>query len=932
MLPTSALKLIVIACLAMHGTDSWATPARAAAFYEDALKRYERRDLPGATIQLKNALKADNNQLAVHLLLGKVLLEQGEISAAEAAFDDALRLGVNRAELVVPLAEAVAAQGRLRDLLSNPRYNDDGLPADMRQQLLLIKAAAASDTGQTKEALRLVSEARAVTTGGASTWVSEASIQLRAGQIAAAKGAAIKAVQLEPQSATAAYTLGMVMHIAGDLKSAETEYSRAISLKPDHANALVARAGIRIDKRDLKGAEADAKLAREADPRDPRAAYLYALMAERAGNTALVKQLLSEVTSLVDTAPMEALRYRTQVLMLGGMSHYALGQYEKALPYLETLVRQDPQSPANKLLGQIYVRNHSHEKAVDALTAYLRRHGNDTQAMLLLASAHMAQGRSAKATQLTQEAMKLTDAPAVQAMHGMSLIGSGRFELGAAELENTLRREPGQIRPGLSLAALYLASGQAGKARTVMQGLVKAHPKNPVLLNLLGYARAAAGDAAGARSAYEEALKLAPDLPDAEVNLARLDIDQQRWDSGMARLNSVLAKDAKNVDALMEAARLHRLKRDEPSYVRWLQRADDVAGNRLQPGLELIDHHLVQGRADLAREALKRLQQRRAEAHPVLLAQARVLLAEGDTTQARATLNRVATEAGYDPAALVEVAELQVSADNIAGAAHALDKALSERPNHLRARVMRSSVYLLQNDPAKAEALARSVLATAGAESQGLGLLGDVAIARGQTQAALDAYRRAFEADKRSPNLLRLMQTQERLQRPAAIKLAEDWLRNRPQDARIWRELADMQARSGNLKVAKTAYESVVRLRPQDAEALNNLANVMITLQDPSALKVAEQALALRPQAAHIIGTTGWAAHHAKQPARALQLLRDARLRDPNNPDTRYFLGAVLSQQGKHQEARVELQAALAGQRPTSYQAETRALLTKLGT
>jgi cellulose synthase operon protein C len=42
-----------------------------------------------------------------------------------------------------------------------------------------------------------------------------------------------------------------------------------------------------------------------------------------------------------------------------------------------------------------------------------------------------------------------------------------------------------------------------------------------------------------------------------------------------------------------------------------------------------------------------------------------------------------------------------------------------------------------------------------------------------------------------------------------------------------------------------------------------------------------------------------------------LQLLRDARLRDPSNPDTRYFLGAVLASTGRNTEAREELQSAI---------------------
>ena len=103
----------------------------------------------------------------------------------------------------------------------------------------------------------------------------------------------------------------------------------------------------------------------------------------------------------------------------------------------------------------------------------------------------------------------------------------------------------------------------------------------------------------------------------------------------------------------------------------------------------------------------------------------------------------------------------------------------------------------------------------------------------------------------------------------------------------------------------------MVAQAPADAESLNNLANVLLLQKDPKALRVAEQALALKPAAAHIIGTTGWAAFQAGQGDRALQLLRDARLRDPSNPDTRYFLGAVLAAKGRAGEAREELQGAL---------------------
>lgn len=52
--------------------------SKAARFYEDALGRYERRDLAAAIIQLKNALQLDKTLLPVHELLGKALLLNGE--------------------------------------------------------------------------------------------------------------------------------------------------------------------------------------------------------------------------------------------------------------------------------------------------------------------------------------------------------------------------------------------------------------------------------------------------------------------------------------------------------------------------------------------------------------------------------------------------------------------------------------------------------------------------------------------------------------------------------------------------------------------------------------------------------------------------------------------------------------------------------------
>ena len=87
----------LLVALMSSGTMALAADAKASKYYEDALIRYEKKDLDGAVIQLKNALQIDKSMLPVQMLLGKALLQNGDVVAAEVAFLEAIRLGVNRA-------------------------------------------------------------------------------------------------------------------------------------------------------------------------------------------------------------------------------------------------------------------------------------------------------------------------------------------------------------------------------------------------------------------------------------------------------------------------------------------------------------------------------------------------------------------------------------------------------------------------------------------------------------------------------------------------------------------------------------------------------------------------------------------------------------------------------------------------------------------
>jgi cellulose synthase operon protein C len=907
--------------------------AKAARYYEDALSRYEKKDLEGAIVQLKNAIQIDKNMLPVQMLLGKALLQTGEVVAAEVAFNEALRLGVSRAEVVLPLAQAVIAQGKHKLLLEQAQFATAGLPPDVQMQLLLMRAAASADFGDMRSAWKALEEARAFDPRSPSTWLAEVPLRIRARQFREASEAVARAVALAPNLPEVQYQKGAMLHVQGDLRGALQAYDTTLQREPAHVEARVARAGLYLDLGQQADAAKDIAEIQRLAPREPRGAYLRALLAEKDNKPADARAALRDVVDLIDPVPIDFIRYRPQVLMLNGMAHFALNQPEKAKPYLEIFQRSQSNSPATKLLAQIYLSEGNVGRGIEVLEAYTKAQPGDSQALTLLAAAHMSQGRHARASTLMQDALKTKDAPELRTALGLSMIGAGQVGNAVAELETAYKRAPDQTRAGAALVGLYLRGGQVAKAVAVAESLVKQQPNNPSYFNLLGMAQGQAGKMPQAKAAFEQAVKLDDTLLSAQLNLAKVEVASKAYDAAAARLNTILKADEKNTEAMFEQAVIATRRDQTAQAQQWLEKAVDVAGPRdLKAGLALVDFHLRGGRPVPALEAARRLSAKAPDDLSVLIANARAQLANGDSAGARTSLTGATRYAEFNSVVQVEIATLQIAASNLPGAAYSLEKALSGRPDFLPAIALLADVETRQGEFAKAEKRAKEVIDKNPKRAIGYSLQGDIARRRGQVGPAIDAYRRAHQVEPSTDTLMRLFNALSvQGDGSAGLQLAVDWVKTHPNDVVTRKALANAYARAGNLPLARSTYEGLAKAGRDDPEVLNNLANVLVRQKDTAgAIKVAEQALAAAPGNARVIDTLGWALFKHGQIDRALQLLRDARLREPANPEIRFHLAAALAHAGRKTEAREELDAALKTASASDWSAEANALASTL--
>lgn len=888
--------------------------AKASRFYEDALQRYEKRDIPGAIIQLKNALQADKNQLSVHVLLGKALLANSEPGAAEFQLGEAIRLGVDRAEVAVALAVAMNAQGKQPQMLEDPRLAPAGLPTGIRQALMLERALAQSDMGDNRLSLATVLEARALNPGDLNSWLAEVPLRIRARQFTEALAAADQALKIDGQNAEALYQKASIYHAMNDLPRAMALYERAVKIQPNHAETRLARAGLMVDAQRDTDAIAEIDELQRLKPNDPRGTYLRAVLAERAGNAAATKAALKKITELLDPVPIANIRFRPQFLMLNGMAHYTLGELEKAKPYLELAVRQQAANPLNKLLAQIALAEPNLARASELLEAYVKVRPRDAQALMMLASTYMTQGKHARAASLMQDALKGNDSAEYRTALGLSLLQSGSASLGAEELAKAYKADPKQTFAGLALVTVHLRDNQTAKAIAAADSLARANPNNATVLMVQAYAKTQARDYPGARAAYEKSLRIDAKLTEAKLGLARLDTLTANFAEADRRLKDLLKAEPRNVNVLFELALLHETWGKDDEALKWLDESVAASGGReTRANFAQVAWHLRKAQPARAVEAAKTLLAKLPEDVEAMQAYAAALAANGDATGAKSMLTNAARRASFDAGKLVDVARQQILVGDLPGAAYTLDKALSGNPDSLPAQALLASVELAQGDPAKAERRARQVIQAAPKLSIGYNLLADISTTRGQHGAAIDALKQAHDIDKSGTSLMKLLRA---MSAQGNVKAAMDagmaWLKRNPSDQVVHNGLAELSVRTKDYASARRHYEAVLKINPNRLDAINNLSNVLIALKDPGAIPMAERALKLDGRSATVLDTAGWAhLMSGGNPERALQLLRDARLRAPNNGEIRYHLGAALARTNRHAEARTELTAAL---------------------
>jgi len=212
-------------------------------------------------------------------------------------------------------------------------------------------------------------------------------------------------------------------------------------------------------------------------------------------------------------------------------------------------------------------------------------------------------------------------------------------------------------------------------------------------------------------------------------------------------------------------------------------------------------------------------------------------------------------------------------------------------------------------------------------------LMANVLDKAGKRGAALALLQKAQSAHPTIVVLLRLCALyQEAGTAMLAADLAADWIKAHPDDFVVRLLLAELYGEIGNYDLAQANFERLLVQRPNDSVILNNLAWLYSRKNDPRALKLAQKAHDLAPNAPSIADTLGWIMTNQNDAANGLKYLQAAVASDPNDPAIQFHYAVGLSKLNRVGEARIVLQKLLHSNAQFSDKAAAEALLKRLQT
>jgi len=534
---------LTVAILLLGAIPAQAGPREdARAALSRAMNALDRNDPRTARVELMNAIRADPNLAGARVAQARALLMLGNGAGAQAELERAQALGAKPGPLRHLLAHAALLQGRAEEAVKQATSDD----ADPRELFFCtrIEALGLQMQGRMAESARAIDRALALQPESAVLWADIARFHVANGDMAKAFASADRALTFAPHSANALGLRAVLVREQYGPEASRQLFDKALAADRNYVPVLIEYAATLADLGHAGEALSLTRRALVQAPGLPRAYFIQAVMAARAGRYDLARSLLGRTRGALDQQPATR--------MLKGVLHMQAGNATLAVGEFAPLLEAQPLNlRARVLLSRAYYEDGQYDAAEKTLFPIVERDDAGSYALTLAGRIHEALGNRALAGRFLARAASLSvGAPEV-------FRGAGDPAQAAGEANADARA----AAPNIRYIRALLQVGQRDAALARARSLATANSGAPDAWIALGDCLIAARRPAEAAKVYERAAGLRF-RADVALRLAEAWRLAGQPDRARYVLGLFLSQNPQDIDALRLAATLMLAAKD----------------------------------------------------------------------------------------------------------------------------------------------------------------------------------------------------------------------------------------------------------------------------------------------------------------------------------------------------------------------------------
>ncbi|QCF26273.1 tetratricopeptide repeat protein [Hydrocarboniclastica marina] len=584
--------------------------------------------------------------------------------------------------------------------------------------------------------------------------------------------------------------------------------------------------------------------------------------------------------ALEEILAQAATHERAQLML--GLIRFQQGRPKEAEQLLESLASLN-NDDASRLLAATKLQLRQPEAARELLDN-IDENETNPGTLALVGMASLASGDHDTGRRYIERSLELDpDNTELRIRYARYLASRENMSGAIDQLKTAIGRTPDSENAFLTLARLQAAQQNTADAAQTLEKWRKAHPDSIRALISSGDLAASQGENQRARQYYQQALQKAPEDISARValgNLARRNDDPA---GALEHFKAALEIQPNSREALRGLVQVSR--GDEARYqetLKWLSDLGEAKPEAIGPKLVLMEDALTKGefeRAESVASAIVNMADAPTEAEP--------LLSSLYTTVAQQALRE----------------------ENQERATKVLEQGRERFPDNENLALMTSRLYLNQGKEDQALDIISEVKKSNPASATPFLLEAEYRVENEEFEKAANLFELALEKDDNPETILKLSSALRRDRQPSkAIEVLETGANRHQNNAQIQLALAIGYQGTDETGKAQQAYETLLKLAPNNPVALNNLAWIYHEQDDDRATDLAKRAYELNPRSAAIADTYGWILFSTGKVEESLPVLESAYELAPTAEEIALHLAEVYKATNQDDKARSVLE------------------------